>query len=107
MSSEVRSVAVNYATSGKGTTLDLGGQTPFFPGTSVILDTIAVVPASTAFFIETCPTDSVTAGDWETLLTVAAAEGPLFNVSGVQQFIRINVTDTGVGTPNFAYTGTF
>lgn len=103
MALSLKTVAVDYSNSGVGTTLDLGGETPFFPGMNCILSTAVVVPSSTTFTIETCATDSATPGDWTTLNTITAAEGPFFLVENVQQFIRANVSDTGTGTPQFAF----
>jgi len=99
----LKTVAVDYSNSGAGTSLDMGGETPFFPGFSAILCTGVVVPASTTVEIETCVTDSATPGDWDTVLTITAAEGPFFLAEGLQRFVRANVTDTGTGTPQFAF----
>jgi len=99
----LKTVAVDYSVSGAGTTLDLGGNTPFFPGFSAVLSTGVVVPSSTTFKIQTCATDSATADDWTDLDTITAGEGPFFLIENLQQFVRANVTDTGTGTPQFAF----
>ena len=103
MALSLKTVAVDYSVSGAGTTLDLGGNTPFFPGFNAVVSTAVVVPSSTVFKIETCATDSDTADDWTNLLTVSAGDGPFLEVTGLQRYVRANVTDTGTGTPQLAF----
>ena len=103
MALSLKTVAVDYSNSGAGTTLDLGGETPFFPGMNCILSTAVVVPASTDFTVETCATDSATPGDWTTLATVTTGDGPFIALADLQQFVRANVSNTGTGTPQFAF----
>ena len=99
----LKTVAVDYSNANAGTSLDLGANTAFFPGFSCVLSTAVVVPSSTGFDIETCATDSVTHGDWTVLESVATGDGPFILLEGVQRFIRAYVTNTGTGTPQFAF----
>lgn len=106
MASELKTIAVDYTASGATDAIELG-STPFFPGTSCILDTGVVIPSSTTVKIQGAATDSADDDDWNDLLTVTAGEGPQFTVPGLYQWLRCNVTDTGSGSAQFGFTGTF
>lgn len=106
MASELKTITVDYTTTTATDAIELG-STPFFPGTSCILDTGVVIPSSTTVLVQTCATDSADDDDWTTVLTVTAAEGPQFTVPDLSNFLRCKVSDTGSGTAQFGFTGTF
>lgn len=106
MSTQLKSIAVDFTQSGATSALELG-DTPFFPGTTCILDTGVVIPTSTTVTIQTAATDSAYDEDWTTIATVTAGEGPNFDIGPLDKWIRANVTDTGTGSAQFAFIGSF
>lgn len=106
MSTQLKTLSIDYSSSGAGTAVELG-ETPFFPGTTCILTLPAAVPASTSFTIETAATDSAYDDDWTVIATCAAASGPSYDIGPLDKFIRANVTDTSSGTVQGALVGSF
>jgi len=99
-------LAVDYAVTTAPTGTSLGGVTPFAPvGRNALVFVPAALPASTVVAIQ--GNSVATAGDagWTTLRTLETGNIGVFEVTGLQEFVRVLVTDSGTGTGTISIVG--
>lgn len=92
-------IAVDYAVTTAPAGTSLGGVTPFAPvGRNALLHIPTAVPASTVFAVQA--NSVATAGDagWTTIATFDTGDRGFYEITGLQDFIRVLVTDSGTGT---------
>lgn len=99
-------IAVDYSVTTDATGTDLGEVSPFAPqGKNALLFIPTAVPASTVFVVQT--NSVATAGDanWVTVATFETGDIGFYEVTDLQRYVRIDVTDAGTGTATLSIIG--
>lgn len=99
-------IAVDYAVGTAPTGTDLGEVSPFAPlGKNATLFVPIAIPASTGISVQV--NSVATAGDsgWATVKTLVTGAKGQYDITGLDRYIRILVTDTGTGTDVYTVAG--
>lgn len=99
-------IAIDYSSGAAPTGTDLGEVSPFAPvGKNGTLLVPAAIPASTAVSVQTNSVETAGDANWTTQLLLVTGNTGLFNVPGLQRYVRFLVTDTGTGTSVWSLQG--
>lgn len=99
-------IAVDYSSGADATGTDLGEVSPFAPqGKNALLFIPSAVPSSTVFQIQTNAVATAGDANWVEAGEFETGNIGFFEVTGLQRYVRVKVTDTGTGTATLSIIG--